>query len=81
VTIPQILSGIGYPLFSVALLFLILHTFNLMVPGIDYYIPSSEFPWLGYVVAFPALLVGFVLGMVGSFWESIQEKMLERDRD
>jgi hypothetical protein len=80
-TIPQILSSIGYGLFTIALAFLALHTFNLIIPGVDYYIPSSEIGMLGYLVALPVLVVGFVIGMIGTFWERLHERWLERQRE
>lgn len=80
-TIPQILSAIGWPMCSIALAFAALHTFNLAIPGVDYYIPSSQIGLMGYVVAVPVMVIDFILGMAGSFWEQLQERWLERQRD
>lgn len=80
-TIPQILSGVGWPMFSLAVAFCALHTFNLIVPGVDWYIPSSEIGVVGYLIAAPFIVVGFILGAIGSFGERIQERWLERQHD
>ena len=80
-TIPQILSAIGWPVFSFAVAFCALHTFNLFMPGVDWYIPSSEIGIWGYVIAAPFILVGFVIGAIGSFGERMQERWLERQRE
>jgi hypothetical protein len=78
-TIPQIISAIGWPVFGFAVLFLGLHTFNLAVPSVDFYIPSSRFPVMGFVVAIPAAIIGLLAGIIGFFFEELHERWLEDD--
>ncbi len=75
-TIPQIVSAIGWPIFGFALILLGLHTFNLILPGVDFYIPSSRYPVFLYLVAIPTAIVGLVIGLVGYFFEEIHERWL-----
>jgi hypothetical protein len=79
-TIPQIITAVGWFLFSTALAFGVLHTVNLAIPHVDYFIPSSEIGLAGYFVAGPIILIGFALGMIGQFFERIEEWWLERQR-
>ncbi|MEQ8787990.1 MAG: hypothetical protein RIC55_16910 [Pirellulaceae bacterium] len=75
---PQIISAIGWPIFTIALALAVLHTVNLAIPGVDFFIPSSRIGLVGYVIAIPAILIGGVLGVIGFFGERIEEWWLER---
>jgi len=79
-TIPQILSSVGWFLFMLFGGFLALHTVNLMMPGVDFWIPSSSIGVIGFVIAIPITLLGLVLGIAGFFGEQIEEWLIERDR-
>jgi hypothetical protein len=80
-TIPQIFSSVGWSMFTFALAFLILHTVNLATPRVDFVIPSTDIGVYGFLVAIPAVVIGFVLGVIGFFGERIEVWWLERQRD
>jgi len=80
-TIPQILSAIGWPLFIIALAFVVLHSVNLAIPGVDFLLPSSRIGLTGYLIAVPATILGLVIGVVGLFGERLEQWWLEKDRD
>jgi hypothetical protein len=79
-TIPQILSAVGWPLFLLALAFNVLHTVNLAVKGIDFILPSTAIGATGYLIAVPAMILGLVIGIAGFFGERIEQWWLEKDR-
>jgi len=79
-TIPQILSSVGWFLFILAGGVLALHTVNMLIPGVDFFIPSSRIGVIGFVIAAPLTLLGLVIGVAGFFGEQIEEYLLERER-
>lgn len=79
-TIPQIISAVGWFLFSTAVALAVLHTVNLAIPHVDYFIETSQFGIGGYFIIGPVILIGFALGMIGNFFERIEEWWLERQR-
>jgi hypothetical protein len=79
-TIPQLISSVGWFLFSAALVFNILHTVNLAVPGIDFLISTSRWGLLPYLVSVPILIFGLALGVIGFFAERIEEWWINKDR-
>jgi hypothetical protein len=80
-TIPQILSAIGWPLFAIAAGFTVLHTVNLAIPGVDFLVPSSRIGATGFLIAVPAAMLGLVIGVIGSFAERLEQWWLDRQRD
>lgn len=77
-TIPQLFSYVGWPVFSVCALALALHTINLLIPGVDFFLPSSRMPIWPYVIGLPLMLLGFVIGVIGFFSEKIHEAWIDR---
>ena len=80
-TIPQILSAVGWTVFVFALAFIVLHTVNLLIPGVDIQIPTSQLGVWGYIIGVPILLFGAGVGTLGFFGERLEEWWLNRDRD
>ena len=62
-TVPQLISVIGWGLLSIAGAFAALHTVNLIVPKIDFLISTSGLGATGYAIAVPLMVLGLVLGM------------------
>jgi len=79
-TIGQIFSYVGWTLFSIAILFTILHTINLVVPHVDFLISSSHLGIKAYFVSVPAILIGLVLGIIGACGERFEEWLANRGR-
>lgn len=77
-TIPQLFSYVGWPVFSVCALALALHTINLLIPGVDFFLPSSRMPIWPYVIGLPLMLLGLVIGVIGFFSEKIHEAWIDR---
>ena len=80
-TIPQILSSVGWTAFTIALAFIILHTVNLLVPGVDFIARTSVLGVWGYIVGVPVLVLGGAIGTLGFFGERIEEWWLNRGRE
>lgn len=80
-TIPQILSAVGWPMFGFSLAFLIIHTVNLAIPRVDFLIASSRMPVAGFLIATPLLILGLLIGLAGHFSEQIHERWLEKQRN
>jgi|GEM_PF-2617124 len=79
-TIGQIFSYVGGTLFSLAATFLVLHTINTIMPAVDFFIPSSRIGPAGFWFAIPAVLIGFVLFMIGKYGEKLEEWLAERSK-
>lgn len=78
-TIPQIISSVGWFLFTAAVVFLVIHTLNVIVPGLDFFISTGHVPVLGYLIGIPAVIVGLGIGVLGFFAERIEEWWLNRE--
>lgn len=79
-TIPQIISSVGFFLLIFGFGGGILHCVNLLIPGVDFIIPSSAFPVVGLLITVPAALLGIVLGIAGFFGEWIEEWWINQQR-
>jgi hypothetical protein len=80
-TIPQILSAVGSTVFSIAALFMLLHTVNILMPGFDYFIRSSHLGAGPYYIAMPAAIIGLVVAIIGRYGERLEAWWLERQRE
>lgn len=80
-TIPQIISSVGWSIFTIGLVFTIIHTLNVIVPGIDFFIRTGHLGWIGFLIGIPVTLFGFAIGVLGFFAERIEEWWLNKDRD
>jgi hypothetical protein len=79
-TIPQLISSVGWFLLIAGLACGILHTVNLAVPGVDFLVSTSQFglwPYLGIV---PVTVVGLAFAIIGFFAEWLEEWWINKDR-
>ena len=80
-TIPQLISSVGWFLFAIGLGGGILHTINLAVPGVDFIVSTSHWGAWPYLAIVPLTLIGLVIGIIGFFAEKLEEWWLNKDRD
>jgi hypothetical protein len=80
-TIPQILSSVGWMMFLIAFGFLVLHTVNVIVPHVDFVVRTSPLGIWGFIIAAPVLILGGVIGTLGFFGERVEEWWLNRGRE
>lgn len=77
-TIPQLFSYVGWPLFGFSVILLVLHTINLLIPGVDFILPSSRMPIWPYLLGVPLSLLGLFCGIVGFFGEWMHEAWIAK---
>jgi hypothetical protein len=78
-TIPQIISSVGWTMFIIALAFTVLHTINVSIPGVDFIAPTSRLGVWGFIVGVPLTILGGAIGVLGFFAEQIEDWWLNRE--
>ena len=80
-TIPQIISSVGFFLCLLGFGGTALHALNQFMPNIDFYIATAHLGNWPYLVTVPVGLIGLAIGIVGIFFEQIEERWLNEGRD
>jgi hypothetical protein len=80
-TIPQIVSAVGWFLCVIGVLGTGLHALNQFMPNIDFYIATAHLGNWPYLITIPVAVVGLVTGFGGAFAEQIEERWLNQGRD
>lgn len=78
-TIPQILSFVGWPMFAIGVITFAVHSVNVFIPDIDFLFSSGHMPFAGYAITTPLIVLGLLTGLAGHFSEQIHERWLEKD--
>ena len=80
-TIPQLITTAGLLFFLLGAGGTALHAVNQLMPNVDFYIATAHLGNWPYLVAVPVAVLGLIVAIAGMFFEQIEERWLNKERD